>query len=124
MSTGRYVKTLETCIDIPIVLPPAVVGIALLQTFGTCGLLGEQLTALDIQIPFTSLAVVVAQVAVSAPFYVQGATEAFRRVDGDLLIVARTLGQSPWGAFFRVALPLALPGLVGGAAISWARALG
>jgi molybdate transport system permease protein len=61
---------------------------------------------------------------VSAPFYVQAAASAFRRVEPDLLIVARTLGQSPTGAFFRVAVPLALPGLIVGAALSWARALG
>jgi molybdate transport system permease protein len=101
-----------------------VVGIALLHTFGRSGLFGSELAMLGIQIPFTTAAVVLAQVVVSAPFYVQAATAAFGRVDGDLLIVARTLGQSPAGAFFRVALPLALPGLIGGAALSWARALG
>jgi molybdate transport system permease protein len=111
-------------VDLPIVVPPAVVGIALLLTFGRSGLLGAPLTALGIQIPFTTIAVVLAQVVVSAPFYVQAAAAAFRRVDPDLLIVARSLGQRPRGAFFGVALPLALPGLMGGAALAWARALG
>ena len=117
-------RAVELIVDLPVVLPPAVVGIALLQTFGRSGLLGTQLTWLGVQIPFTTTAVVLAQVAVSAPFYIQSAQAAFRRVDQDLLLVARTLGQSPSGAFFRVAVPLALPGLVGGAALSWARALG
>jgi molybdate transport system permease protein len=63
-------------------------------------------------------------VVVSAPFYVQAAAAAFRRVDPDLLIVARTLGQSQRGAFLRVAVPIALPGMIGGAALAWARALG
>jgi molybdate transport system permease protein len=101
-----------------------VVGIALLETFGRRGLFGGVLTALGIQIPFTTLAVVLAQLVVSAPFYVQAAAAAFRRVDSDLLIVARTLGQSQRGAFLRVAVPIALPGLVGGAALAWARSLG
>jgi molybdate transport system permease protein len=114
----------EAVVDLPIVLPPAVVGIALLETFGRSGLVGPVLVALGIQIPFTTLAVVLAQVVVSAPFYVQAAAAAFRRVDADLLIVARTLGQTQRGAFLRVAVPIALPGLIGGAALAWARALG
>ena len=120
----RQTRVVGVLVDLPIVIPPAVAGIALLQTFGRGGLFGPLLAAAHIQVPFTTTAVVLAQVFVSAPFYVQSAAAAFRRVDGDLLIVARTLGQSPLGAFFRVALPLALPGLVGGAALAWARALG
>ena len=120
----RRARAVELIVDLPIVVPPAVVGIALLLTFGRSGLLGAPLTALGIQIPFTTIAVVLAQVVVSAPFYVQAAAAAFRRVDPDLLIVARSLGQRPRGAFFGVALPLALPGLMGGAALAWARALG
>lgn len=121
---GRGARTAELLVDLPVVIPPAVMGIALLQTFGPHGLLGPALASLGIHLPFTTTAVVAAQVVVSAPFYIQGAAAAFRRVDDDLLIVARTLGQSPAGAFFRVAVPLALPGMVAGAALSWARALG
>ena len=121
---SRRTRLVELVVDLPIVIPPAVMGIALLQTFGRQGLLGPTLSALGVQVPFTTAAVVIAQTVVSAPFYVQAAAAAFRRVDEDLLIVARTLGQSPTGAFFRVAVPLALPGLVVGAALSWARALG
>jgi len=121
---GGWTRVVELLVDLPVVMPPAVVGIALLETFGRRGLLGGVLGALGVQVPFTPLAVVLAQVVVSAPFYVEAAAAAFRRVDRDLLIVARTLGQSPAGAFLRVAVPLALPGLVGGAALSWARALG
>ncbi len=120
----RSTRWAEVLVDLPIVLPPAVVGIALLQTFGRTGLLGGQLEALGLRIPFTTAAVVLAQVVVAAPFYIQSAASAFRRVDGDLLLVARTLGHSPRSAFVRVALPLALPGLIGGAALAWARALG
>jgi molybdate transport system permease protein len=120
----RATRAVELLVDLPIVLPPAVVGIALLETFGRRGVLGPALDALGVQVPFTPGAVVLAQVIVSAPFYVQSAAAAFRRVDRDLLLVARTLGQGPAGAFLRVAVPVALPGLVGGAALAWARAIG
>ncbi|MYA63518.1 MAG: molybdate ABC transporter permease subunit, partial [Gemmatimonadetes bacterium] len=123
-ASGRGTRSVELLVDLPVVIPPAVMGIALLQTFGPQGLLGPAMGSLGINLPFTTTAVVAAQVVVSAPFYIQGAAAAFRRVDGDLLIVARTLGQSPAGAFFRIAVPLALPGMVAGAALSWARALG
>ncbi|MEQ1857405.1 MAG: ABC transporter permease [Longimicrobiales bacterium] len=123
-SSGSGARTLEALVDLPIVIPPAVVGIALLETFGRSGLFGTPLSALGVQVPFTTLAVVLAQVVVSAPFYVQAAVAAFRRIDRDMLLVARTLGQSARGAFLRVAVPIALPGLVGGAALAWARALG
>ena len=122
--SGSRVRLVEVLVDLPVVMPPAVVGIALLQTFGRSGLFGSQLQAFGLQVPFTTLAVVIAQVVVSAPFYVQAAAAAFRRVDRDLLIVGRTLGHSPRGTFIRIAVPLALPGLAGGAALAWARALG
>ncbi|MDE2654003.1 MAG: ABC transporter permease [Gemmatimonadota bacterium] len=121
---GRRSRIVESLVDLPIVVPPAVMGIALLETFGRNGLFGPFLSSLGVQLPFTTAAVVAAQVVVSAPFYVQAAATAFRRVDDDLLIVARTLGHSPASTFFRVAVPLALPGMVAGAALAWARALG
>ena len=124
ISRERDRRLVELIVDLPIILPPAVVGIALLQTFGRGGVFGSQFEAFGIQIPFTTGAVVLAQVVVSAPFYIQSAAAAFRRIDRDLLLVARTLGQSRAGAFMRVAIPTALPGLVGGAALSWARAVG
>lgn len=124
VSSGPRARLVELLVDLPVVLPPAVVGIALLQAFGRSGLFGGALQAFGIQIPFTTTAVVLAQIIVSAPFFVQAAAAAFRRVDQDLMIVARTLGRSSAGAFFRVALPVALPGLIGGAALAWARAIG
>ncbi|NKB88050.1 MAG: molybdate ABC transporter permease subunit [Acidobacteria bacterium] len=114
----------DALVELPIVMPPAVVGIGLLETFGRSGLLGGPLELLGIQVAFATPAVILAQVTVSAPFYVQAAAAAFRRVDPDLLLVARTLGQSPVGAFARVAIPIAMPGLVSGGALAWARALG
>ena len=120
-SSSTVSRALSTIVDIPIVLPPAVVGIALLVAFGRTGFIAE---SLGLRLPFTTGAVLVAQVVVSAPFYIQGAAAAFRRVDPDLMIVARTLGQTSRGAFARVALPLALPGVISGAALAGARALG
>lgn len=121
---SRWKRGVELMIDLPVVIPPAVIGVALLQTFGRNGLLGPMLSALGLQIPFTPTAVVLAQVVVSLPFYVQSASSAFGRVNKDLLLVSRTLGQSSIGSFFRVAVPIALPGLLAGAALSWGRALG
>lgn len=116
-SRGRLSRLIETSVQLPIVIPPAVAGIALLLAFGRSGPFGFPLT-------FTTAAVVVAESFVSAPFFVQAATSAFRRVDRRLIVVARTFGASPLRVFFRVAVPLAGPGLAAGAAMSWARALG
>jgi molybdate transport system permease protein len=117
-------ELVSLCIDLPIVVPPAVVGIALLQTFGQRGLLGPLLLALGWRVSFSTSAVVLAQLVVSAPFYVQAAANAFRKVDLDSMLVARTLGASSMMAFTRVAIPIALPGLLSGAALCWARSLG
>jgi molybdate transport system permease protein len=126
MATSRSwaVRVVDVLVDLPIILPPAVIGVALLLAFGRRGLLGPSLAELGITISFTVVAVVMAQVIVSAPFYVQAAATAFRKVDTDTLVVARSLGASPASAFVRVAVPVALPGLVAGAALAWARALG
>jgi molybdate transport system permease protein len=123
-SRGRGASVLETLVQLPIVVPPAVAGVALLLAFGRRGLFAGVLYPAGSSPAFTTVAVVMAEVFVSAPFFVQAATSAFRRVDGELLIVARTLGASPLRVFARVAVPIAAPGLVAGAAMSWARALG
>lgn len=123
-SRTRWARATEILVELPIVIPPAVVGVALLATVGREGLLGPALDTLGIALPFTQRAVVLAQLVVSAPFYVGAATNAFRKIEPDTLIVARSLGASPSSAFFRVALPIALPGLLAGASLAWARALG
>ncbi|MEM6296286.1 MAG: molybdate ABC transporter permease subunit [Myxococcota bacterium] len=121
---GRWRRVVAGVVDLPIVVPPAVTGVALLRLLGRRGLLGDALDSLGIVIPFSTSAVVLAQVVVAAPFFVQGATTAFRRVEPDLIVVARTLGCTPMSALRRVALPIAMPGLVGAACVAWARALG
>lgn len=111
-------------VHLPMVVPPAVVGVALLQAFGRRGWLGPGLDSVGLTLSFTVWAVVVAQVVVAAPLYVHAARTAFAKVDPDMLIVARTLGATEVTAFWRVAVPIALPGLVAGASLAWARALG
>jgi molybdate transport system permease protein len=123
-SSSRAARVIEVVVDLPIVIPPAVVGVALLRTWGRQGLFGPVLQAIGLSVPFTEQAVLTAQIVVAAPFFVQAAANAFRKVDADTLIVARTLGASSNGAFFRVAIPIAMPGLVVGASLAWARALG
>ena len=121
---GPAERAVATLVQLPIVIPPAVSGLALLLAFGWRGLLGPVLEQAGWTIPFTTAAVVLAELFVSAPFYIQSAVATFRRLDEDLLWAARSLGAGPARRFFRVALPLSRPGLVTGAALSWARALG
>jgi molybdate transport system permease protein len=122
--SGRGVRMVETFLRLPVVLPPAVAGVALLLAFGRMGLLGSWLTSMGWQITYTRWAVIFAEVFVSAPFFLQAAIAAFRNIDESLLAVSRSLGASRSRTFFRVALPLAAPALIAGAAMSWARALG
>jgi molybdate transport system permease protein len=121
---SRKARWLETALQLPAVIPPAVAGIALLLAFGRRGLVGAGLNRAGLGVAFTAAAVVMAQVFVAAPFYLQAATAAFGRLDANMLAVARSLGASPARVFFLIGLPLARPGLVAGAAMSWARALG
>ena len=121
---GRVWRMVETVVQLPVVLPPAVAGVALLLAFGRRGLLGPGLASLGIGLPFTRAAVILAETFVAAPFYVQAAIAAFRRLDPDLVLVARTLGASRPRVFFTVAVPISKAALAGGAAMSWARALG
>jgi molybdate transport system permease protein len=119
---GRDV--IDTLLDLPMVLPPAVAGIALLMTFGRQGLLGGTLDALGLEIAFTTAAVVLAQIFVATPFYVKSAKAGFEAVDQDLERVSATLGRSRLQTFLTVTVPLARPALLGGAVMAWARALG
>lgn len=120
----RWRRPLQTILHLPMVLPPAVAGLALLLAFGRRGVLGAWLASVDVQVAFTPVAVVLAQLFVAAPLYVQAAVRALGDVDPEVLAVARTLGASPQRILTRVALPLAQRGLWAGAMLAWARALG
>jgi len=126
LATSRSIgaRIAGVCVELPIVMPPAVIGVALLSAFGRQGVLGPVLNQLGISLPFTSHAVILAQIVVSAPFYIQATVNAFSKVDQDTLIVARTLGATPGVAFLKVAVPIAGPGIVVGASLAWARSLG
>jgi molybdate transport system permease protein len=113
-----------TLVELPLVLPPAVAGIALFAAFGRLGLLGSTFDALGITVALTPAAVVLAITYVASPFYVRQAIASFEALDRSLLDASRTLGAGPARTFFRVALPLAGKGLAAGAALSFARGLG
>jgi molybdate transport system permease protein len=120
----RGQAAVETLVDLPMVLPPAVAGLALLMAFGRRGLLGGPLAAAGITLPFTTAAVIIAQTFVAAPFYIRGARAGFAGVDRRLEQIAATLGSSNWRIFWRVTLPLASRSLISGAIMTWGRALG
>jgi molybdate transport system permease protein len=113
-----------TALELPLVLPPAVAGLALLAAFGRQGLLGDELNAIGLSIPFTQIAVVLAIIFVSSPFYLRWGVAAFSTVDPQLLDASRTLGAGPARTFRRVALPLAAGGLGTASSLAWARGLG
>jgi molybdate transport system permease protein len=113
-----------TLVELPLVLPPAVAGVALLAAVGPTGVLGGALDAAGIQLPLTTAGVVVALTFVASPFYVRQAMAAFASVDRTLLDASRTLGASEARGFFRVMIPTAMPGLVAGGALALGRALG
>ncbi len=115
---------IETLLDLPIVLPPAVAGIALLMTFGRRGLFGPLLAQWGINLPFTTIAVVMAQVFVAAPFFIRSAQAGFVRIPREIEEGASDLGADGWHVFRRVTFPLAEPALLSGIVLSGARALG
>ncbi len=117
-------RALNILLELPIVLPPAVAGLALLVAFGRRGVFGDALAAFGISLPFTTAAVVVAQTFVSAPFYIRSAQIGFQAVPREIEDAARVDGASGWSLFRFVTLPLASRPLAAGLVLSWARALG
>jgi molybdate transport system permease protein len=115
---------LETLLDLPITLPPVVAGVALLLTFGSSGVLGAPLKLAGIDLAFSPAAVVLALLLTSAPFYLRAARAGFSAFDPDIEAAALVDGAGPWAAFRRVTLPLALPFLLEGLVLAWARSLG
>jgi molybdate transport system permease protein len=117
-------RVVETLIELPLVLPPAVAGIALLAAFGPEGVFGGPIRDAGIEVALTTTGVVLAQTFVASPFYVRAAQSAFAALDATLLEASRTLGASDARTFARVAVPIAFPSLLGGGALAWGRALG
>src|SRR5437879_1365231 len=111
----RGIGLLDSLVDLPIVLPPAVAGLALLLTFGRRGLLGTPLSVVGIELPFTTAAVIVASFFVAAPFYVRAARAGFLSVPREYEEAARVEGANEWQVFRHVTVPIAAPALFGGA---------
>jgi molybdate transport system permease protein len=115
---------LNTLVELPIVLPPAVAGLALLLTFGRRGILGGVLDSAGIRLAFTTTAVIIAQTFIALPFYTRAAQIGFSSIDPQVEDSARVDGAAGWQVFFHITLPLASRSLVTGGLLSWARALG
>lgn len=114
----------DTLIDIPTVLPPSVAGVALLMAFGRRGLVGTLLADKGITIPFTFIAVVMAQLFIASPLYVRSATVGFSRIEKELKQAAALDGANRWQVFRYIIMPLSGNALLSGGVMTWARALG
>ena len=117
-------RALDTLIDLPTVLPPAVAGLALLMAFGRRGMLGQGLSVAGIEIAFTSLAVIFAQLFVASPYYIRAAIGGLSRSAVELEEAAALDGADSRQIFRFVTVPLARASLLGGLVMTWARALG
>ena len=117
-------RLVDAVTDLPMILPPAVAGLALLFAFAPRGLLGPWLLRLGIILPGNTAAVILAQLFVASPFVVRSAKAAFENVDRKLVDSARLLNPSRLGVFFTVTLPLAANGVMAGVVMTWARAMG
>ncbi|GAB1470903.1 hypothetical protein MASR2M66_17810 [Chloroflexota bacterium] len=120
----RFKTAFELLIDLPIVLPPSVAGLALLIAFGRRGIFGSMLASVGISLPFTTTAVVLAQLFVAAPLYIRSARIGFAEIDDQLEEAASVEGANQWQMFNSVMLPLAGRALISGAILTWTRALG
>ena len=115
----------ETLVALPLVIPPVATGLVLLKLFGRRGVLGRFFeNVFGLEIVFTWKAVVLATAVMALPLLVRSARVAFEEVPTRLESVARTLGAGPWRVFFTITLPLARRGLIAGAVLAFARALG
>ena len=120
----RGKRLVSLFIELPIVMPPAVAGLALLLTFGRRGAIGSLLAEAGIVIPFSILAVIIAQFFISAPFYIRSAQVGFSSIAAEVEDAARVDGAYGWLMFWYITLPIAWRALISGMILSWARALG
>jgi molybdate transport system permease protein len=120
----RLHRLVDTLVDLPTVLPPAVAGVALLLAFGRRGLLGGWFSLLGLTIPFSFAAVVLAQLFIAAPFYVKSAALGFAAVDFELKKAAALDGANRWQTFRHIIVPMSWAPILSGCVMTWARALG
>ncbi|MFH1874517.1 MAG: ABC transporter permease [Pseudomonadota bacterium] len=116
-------KIIEGIIDLPVVIPHTAAGIALLTVFGQRFFMGKVLSFFGLSAVGTRLGIVIAMTFVSAPFLINAAKEAFKLVDPKLENAARTLGASPWQAFWKITLPLSKRAIFSGMIMMWARGI-
>lgn len=119
-----FTRFIETLIELPSVLPPSVAGVALLLTFGRNGWLGQSLSVMGIQIPFTPLAVVLAQLFIASPLYVKSAALGFASIDCEVRKAAALDGANRWQILRYIVIPLSWQAIVIGLILTWARAIG
>lgn len=121
---GRYKGILDGFFTLPLVLPPTVVGFFLLLLIGKNGYVGKLLLNFDMTLVFSWSATVIASTAVAFPMMYRTSRAAFEQIDNNIICAARTLGLSEWKIFYKIAIPLAWPGIIAGIVLSFARALG
>jgi molybdate transport system permease protein len=119
-----FSRVVDTLVDLPTVLPPAVAGVALLMAFGRQGLIGAALSAVGISLPFTTAAVILAQTFIAAPLYIRSASLGFAAVDCEMKRAAALDGASRWQVFRFIMLPMSWLSILTGSVLTWARALG
>lgn len=120
----RFHRLVDTLIDLPTVLPPSVAGIALLMAFGRKGLFGPLFTSMGINIPFTAIAVIMAQTFIASPLYIKAATIGFSAVELELKQAAALDGANRWQIFRYLSIPMSWSSIMSGSVMTWARALG
>ena len=122
-SDSKLIKYIDYTIELPIILPPVVVGFAMLMTFGKNGPVGQYLIDFGISIPFTTIAVILAQIFVAFPFFLRSVRLGLSNINTDYEDIGSSLGFNPIKRFVYINLPLAWKSIINGAALGWARAI-
>ncbi len=120
----RGKRVINIFVELPIILPPVVAGFGLLMAFGRRGLFGPTLQLVGVSLPFTTTAVIMAQIFVAAPFFIRTVQVRFSAIPRDLMEAASIDGASTGEIFRHIALPLSTPAMLAGLVLCWARALG
>lgn len=122
--SGKLKGLIDGLLTLPLILPPTVVGFFLLLLCGKNGPIGKLLAHFNTTIIFSWPATVVAAIVVSFPMMYRSTRSAFEQIDSNLISAARTLGLSEFKIFYKIAVPLAFPGIIGGTVLTFARAMG
>ncbi|MBZ4666132.1 ABC transporter permease [Mahella sp.] len=121
---SRLHRMVELVVELPAVLPPAVAGIALLMAFGRQGTMGAVLSAMNMNIPFTALAVIIAQIFVSAGYYIKAARSAFESIEPAIREESLSIGANEWVMLTTIYMPMVVKTLISGCMSAWSRAIG